>query len=128
MRNDPLPDRPIPVLRPLLPTASRLLPYLQRIDATRVYANWGPLVLELSDRLCTAFALPPGSVTCANSGMGALMGGILATAGLAKPQRRLALMPDFTFSATGLAAQLCGYEPLLKPGLARSPLTNRRTT
>ena len=30
----------IPVLRPLLPTANRLLPYLARIDETRTYSNW----------------------------------------------------------------------------------------
>ena len=111
-----LPDshqRPIPVLRPLLPEASKLLPYLQRMDSSRIYANWGPLVMELSERLCQAFAVPEGSVVCANSGMSALMGAILATAGPAAPARKLAAMPDFTFTATALAVQLCGYEPLL---------------
>jgi dTDP-4-amino-4,6-dideoxygalactose transaminase len=111
-----LPDsnqRSIPVLRPLLPEASKLLPYLQRMDSSRIYANWGPLVMELSQRLCQAFAVPKGSVVCANSGMSALMGAILASAGPSTAARKLAAMPDFTFTATALAVQLCGYEPLL---------------
>jgi len=34
-------DDGIPVLRPLLPRAERLLPYLRRIDETRIYSNHG---------------------------------------------------------------------------------------
>ena len=30
----------IPVLRPMLPPAAPLLPYLSRIDASRCYTNW----------------------------------------------------------------------------------------
>src|SRR5947209_1621371 len=41
----------VPALRPKLPSAERLLPYLRRIDANRVYANWGPLVEELEFRI-----------------------------------------------------------------------------
>src|SRR5579859_5240387 len=58
----------IPVFRPLLPRAERLLPYLQRIDETRLYANHGPLLLELERRLADALALPPGGIVCASSG------------------------------------------------------------
>lgn len=100
----------IGVLRPLLPTAEKLLPYLARIDESRVYSNWGPLVLELSDRLASAFGTNQGSVICANSGMTALVGAILAAAGRATAERPLAIVPDFTFTATGLAAQACGYD------------------
>jgi dTDP-4-amino-4,6-dideoxygalactose transaminase len=113
-------QRSIPVLRPQLPVAAKLLPYLERIDANRVYANWGPLVTELSDRLCGTFAVPAGSVVCANSGMSALMGAILATGGLAGAKRKLAAMPDFTFTATALSAQLCGYQPLLTSSSSHS--------
>lgn len=106
---------PIPVLRPRLPSAEAILPYLKRIDQERVYSNWGPLVQELSERLCTTFSLPPGCVITANSGTSALMGAILAVAGYASTQRRLALVPDFTFAATALAVQLCGYEVVVVP-------------
>jgi len=103
----------VPVLRPLLPTAERLLPYLRRIDATRTYSNYGPLVLELEGRLARALSLPPGSVASAGTGTAGLMGAILALAGEASAERPLALMPSYTFVATAVAAQRCGYQPWL---------------
>jgi dTDP-4-amino-4,6-dideoxygalactose transaminase len=105
--------RPIPVLRPMLPKAEQLLPYLKRIDEQRTYSNWGPLVGELSEKLRALFAAPPQGVVCANSGMSALVGAILACAGRAQPARPLAIVPDYTFTATALAVQSCGYQPVL---------------
>ena len=32
----------IPVMRPRLPTAERLVPYLKKIDAAQIYSNYGP--------------------------------------------------------------------------------------
>jgi dTDP-4-amino-4,6-dideoxygalactose transaminase len=99
----------IPVLRPRLPAVERLLPYLRRIDATRVYANWGPLVLELEERLCRCFSLPLGGVVSAGSGTSALTAAILIAAGRASGQRRRAIVPALTFVATAAAAESCGY-------------------
>ena len=101
----------IPVLRTCLPPAERLLPYLRRIDATRIYTNWGPLVLELEERLCRRFSLPPGGVVSAGSGTSALTASILASAGRAASERRFAIVPALTFVATAAAAELCGYTP-----------------
>jgi dTDP-4-amino-4,6-dideoxygalactose transaminase len=103
----------VPVLRPLLPTADRLLPYLQRIDSTRVYSNYGPLVLEFEARLARALSLPMGTVASAGTGTAGLMGAILALAGEATAERPLALMPSYTFVATAVAAERCGYQPWL---------------
>jgi dTDP-4-amino-4,6-dideoxygalactose transaminase len=99
----------IPVLRPCLPPAERLLPYLRRIDATRIYTSWGPLVLELEERLCRRFSLPPGGVVSASSGTSALTASILAAAGRAASERRFAIVPALTFVATAAAAESCGY-------------------
>jgi len=99
----------VPVLRPQLPTAERLLPYLRRIDESRVYSNWGPLVTELEHRLCGHLELPSGTVTSAGSGTSALAGAILATAGRATEERPVALLPAFTFVATAVALEQCGY-------------------
>ena len=99
----------IPVLRPCLPSAERLLPYLRRIDATRVYTSWGPLTLELEERLCRRFLLPPGGVVSASSGTSALTAAILTAAGRAAGRRRLAIVPALTFVATAAAAESCGY-------------------
>lgn len=111
----PLPDagEPVRVLRPLLPTMEKLLPYLQRIDAARIYSNFGPLVLEFEARLARHLQQPEGSVVTANTGTTGLVGAILAAAGRAHSDRPLALMPALTFVATAVAAQKCGYKPCL---------------
>ena len=101
----------IPVLRPRLPPAERLLPYLRRIDETRVYTSWGPLALELEERLCRRFSLPLGGVVSAGSGTSALTAAILAAAGRAAGGRRFAIVPGLTFVATAVAAESCGYTP-----------------
>jgi dTDP-4-amino-4,6-dideoxygalactose transaminase len=100
----------IPVLRPLLPSAERLAPYLRRIDETRIYTNWGPLVIELEGRLCGHFGLEGGAVVSAGSGTAALTGAILARAGRATAERPVALVPAFTFVATAIAVEQCGYD------------------
>jgi dTDP-4-amino-4,6-dideoxygalactose transaminase len=104
---------PVAVLRPLLPPSARLLPYLRRIDAARRYTNHGQLTVELETRLGGMLGLPEGGVACASSGSAALVGAILAAAGRATPARPLALVPAFTFVATALAVEQCGYQPYL---------------
>src|SRR6476661_10558001 len=89
--------REVPVLRPLLPTVDRLLPYLSRIDASRCYTNWGPLASELEGRLARRFGVGDHGVISASSGTAALVGAILATAGRATPDRPLAILPALTF-------------------------------
>ena len=109
-----LPTNPaIPVLRPLLPSADRLLPYLRRIDETRLYSNHGPLSEELGGRLADTLGLPAGGVVCASSGTAALVGAILAASGRAAPERPLAIIPALTFAATASAVEQCGYQPYL---------------
>lgn len=107
------PAEPVPVLRPLLPSAERILPYLRRIDATRLYSNHGPLSAELECRLAETLRLPPGGLVSASSGTAALVGAILAAAGRASPERPLAVIPAFTFAATAAAVEQCGYRPYL---------------
>jgi dTDP-4-amino-4,6-dideoxygalactose transaminase len=109
----PEPLETIPVLRPLLPHTDRLLPLLRRIDATRIYTNWGPLVSELERRLSDHFGLVEGSVVSASSGTAALVGAILATAGRATTERPFAIVPAFTFAATAVAVEQCGYQPYI---------------
>src|SRR5687768_5876546 len=81
------PRAPIPVLRPMLPCAERVLPYLKRIDETRLYSNYGPLSRELERRLADTLQLPADGLISASSGTAALVGAILATAGRATPDR-----------------------------------------
>jgi len=113
--NDSRPDETgvISVLHPCLPPVDALVPYLRRIDASRTYTNWGPLVEELESRLCRLLRLPPDALVTASSGTAALVGAILASAGRAQPGKPLAAIPAFTFVATAVAVEQCGYQPYL---------------
>jgi len=103
----------LPVLRPDLPNADRLLPYLRSIDASRIYSNHGPLASTLERRLSDRLGLPAGGIVCASSGTSAIIGAVLAAAGRAHEERPFALIPAFTFVATALAIEQCGYRPYL---------------
>lgn len=103
------PEPVIPVMRPRLPRASALLPYLSWIDAARIYSNNGPLSQEFEFRLAHHLGVPPGRVAAASSGKSALVGAVLAVAGRAVPDRPLALMPAFTFVAAAVAAEQAGF-------------------
>ncbi len=107
---DKAPSRMVPVFRPQLPRCRDVLTYLRRIDATRVYSNHGPLLLELERRLSDYLGMPPAGVICASSGTSALTGAILATAGRATTLRPWAIVPAFTFVATAAAVEQCGYQ------------------
>ncbi len=100
-------------MRPALPSAEQLLPYLKRIDTSRVYSNFGPLSVELQDRIAAMISRSSCSVICTSSGTSALIAGILATAGPATDRRRYAIVPALTFPATAIAAERCGYLPYL---------------
>ena len=104
-----MPDPVVPVGRPLLPSADAIIPYLRRLDVTRRYANRGELVQLLEGRLSKLFA-PSAAMVSAASGTAALAGAILAVAGRAAPDRPLCLCPAYTFTATALAAEQCGYQ------------------
>ena len=112
-RMDSLLDSNVPVMRPLMPTAEKLLPYLHRIDSARTYTNFGPLVLEFERRLVQHFGMPRGGIVSASSGTLALVGAILASAGRATSERPYALIPAFTFVATAVAVEQCGYQAYL---------------
>lgn len=110
--------RPLPPVEQLLtfrsklPAAEAILPYLRQIDLHRVYSNYGPLVMLLQRRLADLFGTPDRVVTTA-SGVAALIAGILASGGRARPGKPYAICPAHTFIGTATAAQQCGYEPYL---------------
>jgi len=103
----------IQVLRPRLPSAERLLPYLHRIDASRIYSNFGPLAQEMEKRMAPLLGVPDGCLISASSGTAALCAAILVGAGRATTNRPYAVVPAYTFVATAVAAEHCGYRPYL---------------
>ena len=118
---------PIAVLRPQLPKASLISRYLERIDESRIYTNFGPLSREFEERICGTLSLPVGSFQSSSSGTAAIAGAILASAGRSTQERDLAIVPAFTFVATAVAIEQCGYTPLLVDVDAKTWLLNPET-
>ena len=58
----------IALMRPRLPAAPALRPYLEEIDRNRWYSNHGPLERRLVARLAGHFGLPEGGVTSVANG------------------------------------------------------------
>jgi dTDP-4-amino-4,6-dideoxygalactose transaminase len=98
----------IPVMRPQLPTADELLPYLRRIDEARYYTNFGPLLRELEARLADFYGVPPSQLALAANGTVALSAALLAVG--ARPGKRC-LIPSWTFVGTAAAAWAANLEP-----------------
>ena len=119
----------IPLMRPRLPDAAALLPYLQEIDRNRWYANFGPLESRLERRLAESLGLADGQVTGLVNGTVALA---LALSEAAGGRPGYCLMPSFTFVATAHAAVAAGLTPwfldvepdswTLSPEIARAAL------
>src|SRR3954471_7299956 len=130
-------NEPVPVARPLLPSAEAIAPYLSRLDRSRRYANRGELVGEFEERLGALFGMAgSANVITAASGTAALTAAILASAGRATPARPICLCSAYTFVATAMAAEQCGYRvhlvdvgiqswTLNPEALSRHPLLDR---
>jgi dTDP-4-amino-4,6-dideoxygalactose transaminase len=114
LHSDPVPPQPLsqakarpdlmPVLRPRLPSAAEILPYLEAIDERRWYSNIGPLVTRLEQELSHRLGEGCNVITTANATLG------LTAALLARrlPVGSICLMPSWTFAATPHAARAAG--------------------
>lgn len=99
----------IELLRPLLPTAEHIVPYLERIDTARWYSNFGPLEHELRSRLATHFGVTAECTVTASSATAGLIS-VLRALGL--PRDSYCLVPSWTFVATpasAIASELTPY-------------------
>ena len=103
----------IPLIRPSPPKLSQMQRELLEIEASGVYSNNGPVVRrferDLTDKL---FGGIGGVVTAANATTALIIAIKHAMQGRDE-RRNLALMPSFTFAATGHAALWAGLTPLL---------------
>lgn len=98
----------IPVARPLLPRAAAIRPYLERIDAARIYSNFGPLARELEARLAGHFGLTPD---CAVSAANGTLGLAATLSALALSDSGVCLLPSWTFCASAHAVIAAGLTP-----------------
>lgn len=98
----------LPIMRPKLPSADQLGPYLKSIDASRLYSNFGPLAVGLEDRLAEHYGLNEGTVaTVAN----ATLGLAIALAVQQPPPGSLCAIPAWTFVGSAHAAVMAGLVP-----------------
>ena len=130
------------LLIPDLPGADALLPWLKRMDNSRQYSNFGPLVQELEQTLAQHWptpavaggnGLPPLHVVTLNTGTAPLERG-MAALGLVKGGE--VLMPAFGFPATAAAVLRSRLQPVfadvapdvwqLTPAMARDAARQRR--
>lgn len=125
---------PIPLLTPQLPERALLQPYLDRIDASRHYSNFGPLNQALEERLTAFFAPHSAAGVQVVTTSSATTGLELALASLELPPGSRVLVPALTFVATltavlraGLVPVVCDIDPenwLLTPEIAESAITS----
>ncbi|OGT60445.1 MAG: hypothetical protein A3E85_04390 [Gammaproteobacteria bacterium RIFCSPHIGHO2_12_FULL_45_12] len=99
----------IPVLRPKLAGYDKIKPYLERMDESRWYANFGPLLNEFEARVASCLHVTPDMLTTA--GNGTLMLTTILNA-LEIPKGSYCIMPSWTFIATAAATVSAGLTPL----------------
>ena len=97
-------------MRPLLPARRALEMYLEQIDQTRRYSNFGPLVLRFEEHLACRFEAPAGGVITACNGTLALSA---ALAEAAVPGKTKCIVPGWAFVACIRAVELAGLEPVV---------------
>ena len=105
----------IPILKVNLPDAERLHKYLLQIDRNSTYSNFGPLVLQLEEKLANYLTpidcIPPtiNSFSSATSALQCCLIGIAKKRN--KPIESLTVaLPNWTFTATGLAPLSLGCQ------------------
>lgn len=91
--------------KPLLPAYDKLRPYLERIDKSRWYANFGELNAEYQERLGEMFGAPCITGSSATSLITATL------MALDLPKGSLVAMPSYTFPATAAAVVSAGLQP-----------------
>ena len=102
------PATKIAVMRPSMPDAEAVLPYLREIDRARWYSNFGPLHGRLQRRLAAHFAIDEDHLTLLANGT---LGLTLALQAQDSPAGGLCAMPAWTFAATASAVVAAGLTP-----------------
>jgi len=104
--------RKIALLVPDLPTREELAPYLDRIDASHWYTNFGPLVRELEAAMQLEFSRGAPAPQHVVSVSNATLGLELAILALDLPAGSRVLMPALTFVASAAAVMRAGCVPV----------------
>ena len=98
----------INIMRPLLPTADKIYPYLRRIDSSHHYSNNGPLNQEYEQRLSEIYNCYVVTTSSATSGLTAALLAVI------KPTRNTSIaVPSWTFVASVSAIISAGFSPAI---------------
>jgi dTDP-4-amino-4,6-dideoxygalactose transaminase len=100
-------DPKLIVARPFMPLANAIAPYLNQIDQSGWYSNFGPLLTAMERRLAARFETPVAIATVAN-GTQALTLALMASRAA---QGTLCAVPSWTFVATLHAVATAGMIP-----------------
>jgi len=98
----------VPVMRPQLPNADQLLPYLRRIDEARWYSNHGSLFRELEARLAEHFHVGTNNIAVVANGTVALSAALVA---VGAPPGSICLLPSWTFVASAASVWAANLVP-----------------
>ena len=98
----------VPVLKPQLPRADALLPWLRQIDESRWYSNFGPLEKLFRNRLGTLAGLDGDQVALFSSGTAAIA---VALRALVRKTGGLCVCPSWTHIGTTTAILSAGLRP-----------------
>jgi dTDP-4-amino-4,6-dideoxygalactose transaminase len=96
----------VKILIPKLPSHSELKPYIDRIDQSNIYSNYGPLVCEFESRLAQHFNISLDNISTCSNATDAIEGAIRTSGGLNKKWE----VPSWTFTATAAALSSSGVE------------------
>ena len=103
----------LPLIRPNPPKLSTLGLGLEAIESSGTFSNYGPVARRFEQAVTAQLFGGRGAcLAVANATLGLMIALKRATLGH-EPGRHLALMPSFTFAATGQAAAWAGLTPLL---------------
>src|SRR4029078_4288813 len=91
-----------------LPSVNQIWSYLESIDVSRTYSNFGPLVRSLEERLAARFGVRKEMITTAGNGTQGVHFALLTMG--ARPGT-LCAMPAWTFIASAHAALAAGLTP-----------------
>ncbi|HEY0270938.1 MAG TPA: DegT/DnrJ/EryC1/StrS family aminotransferase, partial [Sphingomonas sp.] len=101
------------MIRPNPPRLSQLAAGLEAIETSGMFSNYGPVARRFEQAMTDELFGGRGAcLAVANATLGLMIALRHATFAM-DDQRKLALLPAFTFAATGQAAQWAGLTPLL---------------
>lgn len=89
----------VELMVPRMPVTSDLIPYLEQIDSSRVYSNFGNLHSELISRLSKHFGVLEENIVLCSSATTAISGAVITSSQLAS----LWDCPSWTFTASPAA-------------------------